>query len=151
MTARLTSPLPLTYSEARGLKPARIVRTGVRIAVIDSQNCILFVNHPKKGWELPGGALDPREHPAEAALRELEEESGLVLAKRPLETAGFLPVEVINGSHWLDIVFVVRVREAEKVFVNSAEFPIKWLSAPIIAKLPLRDDNQRLLQMLLTR
>ena len=149
MAARLGSPLPLTYSEARGLKGAHIVRAGVRFAVIDSYNHILFVNHPKKGWELPGGALDPREHPMQAAFRELEEEAGLVLEKRMLETAGFVPVEVLDGSHWVDIVFALRIREQEKVFADSAEFPVRWFSAPSIAKLPLRDDAQRLLQRLL--
>ena len=149
MAARLSSPLPLTYSEARGLKGANIVRAGVRLAVIDSYNHILFVNHPKKGWELPGGALDPREHPMQAAFRELEEEAGLLLKKRPLETAGFLPAEILDGSHWVDIVFAIRVREQEKVFADSAKFPIVWLSAASITKLPLRDDTQRLLQRLL--
>ncbi|MGH8882874.1 MAG: NUDIX domain-containing protein, partial [Stackebrandtia sp.] len=43
-----------------------------------------LIRHPRLGkWMLPGGHVEPDENPAEAALREVAEETGL--------TARFLP------------------------------------------------------------
>lgn len=149
MAARLSSPLPLTYGEASGAKSARIVRAGVRIAVIDAQRRCLFVQHPKKGWELPGGALDPREQPTVAALRELYEEAGLDLgADRPLETVGFVTVETDSGAHWVDILFCARLGVWEEVELKSAEFPTKWFPASLIPQLQLYSMTQQLLKQL---
>ena len=39
---------------------------------------VLFVHHPTRGWEIPGGHLEAGESPSEAMLRELQEETGLV-------------------------------------------------------------------------
>ena len=39
---------------------------------------VLFVEHPTRGWEIPGGHLEDGESPGEAMIRELKEETGLV-------------------------------------------------------------------------
>lgn len=38
---------------------------------------LLLVDHPRFGWTMPGGHLDPGEHPVDGARRELHEETGL--------------------------------------------------------------------------
>ncbi|MEJ6562950.1 MAG: NUDIX domain-containing protein [Euryarchaeota archaeon] len=38
---------------------------------------VLFVEHPERGWEIPGGHVEAGESPDEAMLRELLEETGL--------------------------------------------------------------------------
>ncbi len=38
---------------------------------------ILYVRKPKSKWALPGGKVEPGETPAQAAVRELNEETGL--------------------------------------------------------------------------
>lgn len=55
-------------------------RTGVALVCLDSSGRVLLLRHvfhPTKPWGLPGGWLDRDESPAECALRELREETGL--------------------------------------------------------------------------
>lgn len=41
----------------------------------------LVVEHKERGWELPGGHVEPGESPLEGARREWQEETGLPLAR----------------------------------------------------------------------
>lgn len=48
------------------------------LARADNAWCIGLICHPRLGkWMLPGGHVEPDENPAEAALREVAEETGL--------------------------------------------------------------------------
>ena len=38
---------------------------------------VVFVKHPTRGWEIPGGHLEPGESPEQALIREVLEETGL--------------------------------------------------------------------------
>ncbi len=40
----------------------------------------LMVNHKARGWELPGGKIEPHEGPVHCALREFREETGHLLS-----------------------------------------------------------------------
>lgn len=42
----------------------------------ESQEQIVLTKHEKRGWELPGGKVEPGERPEAAAVRELFEETG---------------------------------------------------------------------------
>jgi 8-oxo-dGTP diphosphatase len=47
------------------------------VVVVDPRGHILVVDHPRFGQSLPGGHLEDRETPAQAAVREVLEETGL--------------------------------------------------------------------------
>jgi 8-oxo-dGTP pyrophosphatase MutT (NUDIX family) len=62
-----------------------ILRSAVRIVVVDRRDRVLLFRiheplHPEQGtvWELPGGGIHGDETYADAALRELREETGIV-------------------------------------------------------------------------
>ncbi len=72
-----------------------VALTAVSILIFDNEARLLFGRDAEAGfWTLPGGALDPHEHPADAAMRECFEETGLVV--RPKAIIG-----VFGGSEFL--------------------------------------------------
>ena len=54
----------------------------------DDRTLLTRVDRPDRGWEVPGGHLDPGESPLDAAVRELAEEAGLTVRPSDLVLVG---------------------------------------------------------------
>jgi 8-oxo-dGTP pyrophosphatase MutT (NUDIX family) len=86
-TAIRTTCLSFMGSGDSNSLPSRNV---VRLVVLDRRERVLLVQAQDRGnpdfgtvWELPGGGVESGESVAEAAIRELREETGLVIASVP--------------------------------------------------------------------
>ena len=80
---------------------------GVQGVVVDSEGGILLVRHSYvRGWHLPGGGVERNECLEQALLRELREESGVVVNAKPTLHGIFSNFERSPGDHIA--VYVVR-------------------------------------------
>jgi ADP-ribose pyrophosphatase YjhB (NUDIX family) len=57
-----------------------LTMTAVSISIFDAEGRLLLGRDTEmERWTLPGGGVDPNEHPADAAVRECFEETGLIV------------------------------------------------------------------------
>ena len=100
-------------------------------AIVEQAGRVVLVRHSyKSGWLLPGGAVERGEPPADAVIRELQEEIGLTQSAPPQLLGVF-----IRRHLWVtNLILLYRVREAVFVFRPSWEIRAITLADP--ASLP---------------
>ncbi len=55
-----------------------LLMPSVSVVVRDQEGWVLLARHAHQNvWAFPGGAIDPKEHPYDAAVREMQEEGGI--------------------------------------------------------------------------
>lgn len=102
----------------------------VSVALRDDQGRVLLGRHTEGDiWLLPGGAIEPGEVPADAAVREMWEETGFVVRLTGL-------VGVFGGPE-----FIVRYRNADRTSYVMTVF-----EAALIAG-AARPDRQELIEL----
>lgn len=114
----------------------------VTVAVRDAAGRVLVVRHANGGvWVLPGGAVEPEETPADAAVREVFEETGVEVELTGLLGAFGGPeyvVEYANGDRtsYLMVVFagVVRAGSPRPDGVETVE--TRFVTRDELAALP---------------
>lgn len=140
----------------------------VWIITDSSPKKILLLHHKKLGrWLQPGGHIEKFENPAEAAIREVLEETGIDIGflknevKKINDDGTFLPVpEFImeqtiprhndQPKHFhLDIQYVIKLPE-QKIQHNILEsHDIGWFTKEEALKLPIHEDTRVVIQKLL--
>jgi len=117
----------------------------VSTAVRDADERVLLARHVEGGnWLLPGGSIEPAELPADAALRETWEETGLVVRLTGLVGVFGGPefvVEYRNSQRasYVMIVFEAVVESGEPGPRSSEIQELGFFSSEESERLPLAD------------
>ncbi len=121
--------------------------------VIDKkQNAVLMIHRVKKindyhkgKWNGLGGKFEFGESPEDCAIREIREESGLIVTK--LDLRGFITFPLFDGiEDWY--VFLFTSDEFSGELIDSAEGNIEWIPIKELTKINLWDGDKQFIPWL---
>jgi len=122
------------------------IRVGAYAIVTDESSRILLCRiapgYPAAGmWTLPGGGVDHGEHPDDAVLRELREETGLTGTRERVVTiwSGLIqkPARRPGPLHWIAILYRVTAVPGELVLeVDGSTETAAWFALDEVGGLP---------------
>jgi phosphohistidine phosphatase len=97
--------------------PYRIHKRRLEVALVTTSR--------GKGWIVPKGSVDDGERPRQTAIREAEEEAGIlgVLARKPLGRYRHVNG---NGSSWVD-VYLMRVTDVREHWLEEKVRRRRWM------------------------
>lgn len=95
--------------------PAPQARVGAAAVIVrDFNQSFLIVHSSHRGtWDCPGGRRESGESVEECALRELREETGLVLGASALDVCGYERITAADPGHWAATGPLVQVFRAD--------------------------------------
>lgn len=108
-------------------------RIGINVVALDATNRVLLLKHvfhPGCPWGLPGGWLGRHEDPRAAALRELEEETGLTAVLGPALLTTYDPHPPHIGIIYLAIVQAGKMQLNGEI-LDAGWFPVQALPQPL--------------------
>lgn len=100
-------------------------------------------NRKLRGWVPPGGKVEGSESVVEAAARELEEETGLIVGASDLSSVYAAPPPEAEGSSRPERVYVFRVAAQEcgsHAREREVGCPVSWFTRDeFLASCPVRE------------
>jgi len=117
--------------------------------LLDTGHKIGLLHRNKKGmtqWELPGGKVESGERDEEAALRELQEELGVIVKiEKQIGSTNF----ETNGSHYEYIWFLASIEEGTPTVREPDTFDdFSYFALEELEKLELSGNMQQLLKQI---
>lgn len=97
--------------------------------VLDEGRVLLVRRADNGAWTLPGGIIDPAEQPADAAVREVFEETGVVAVPESLASVRVArPATYPNGDQvqYLELVFRCRPVSGAARVNDSESIEVGW-------------------------
>jgi 8-oxo-dGTP pyrophosphatase MutT (NUDIX family) len=126
-----------------------VLRIGATAAVLDGERLLLTKRSDNGEWCLPGGGIDPGERPAEAAEREVLEETGLTVRATELLGVYSNPDVVVvypDGNRVQIVGVLFRAEPVDGVAGLSNEVTeVGWFTAEEAAELTMIANHQPLL------
>lgn len=114
-------PRRLRLAVLHAVAPSHTV--GALCFVEHEDHVLLLRQHHRRGWTLPGGLVDRGENAEQAVVRELAEETGLVI-----EPGLPFGVVVEPRSRRVDVLFHVPVTDRPEVAASSEATEAAWLT-----------------------
>ncbi|MCC9311310.1 NUDIX domain-containing protein [Kitasatospora sp. RB6PN24] len=114
------------------------------VVVLDEEQRVLLGRRADTGrWALIGGIVDPGEQPADAAVRECFEETGVRVAPEQLTSVTVSPPVTYPNGHqtqYLELTFRCRVVGGEATVHDDESLDVAWFAQD---ELPDMDDYSR--------
>jgi len=108
--------------------------------VLDNNGQVLLGRRADtRTWALPGGIIEPGEEPADAAVREIFEETGVIAVPEALVAVTvFGPITYPNGDivQYLEVLFRCRAVGGAARVNDSESVEVSWQALDTLADLP---------------
>ena len=103
-------------------------KVGVEVAVVDERGRLLLVRRADDGrWAMVSGYLDPNEHPAEGARREVAEELGLDATIGELVAVFHRPAGDWGPHSLVSVLYLASVDDTEPDLAVHEVVEARWL------------------------
>ncbi len=105
--------------------------SGVTAVVVKEDQLLLVRRADDGAWTPVTGIIDPGEHPADAAVREVAEEAGVRVVPERLAQVGVTERVVYpNGdeSQYLDLTFLMRWADGEPYPADGENTHVAWFA-----------------------
>lgn len=120
-----------------------VLMPGVNAIVFNDAGELLLQKAMDGNWYTPGGAIDPDEQPADAAAREVLEETGLVVdVQRLVGVFTETPVTYGNGDRVQYVIITFRCRAAGGTLAVGDDESLEVKFFPLDQLPPLRPDQK---------
>ena len=96
---------------------------------------VLLARNDRGEWELPGGRVERGEEPAAAAVREVAEETGLLV--HTTTQLGITPFEVTPDQFVLIAAFACEITEERELVLSAEHTALLWQPVARLAELAL--------------
>lgn len=110
-----------------------------RTVTLDDQGRVILGRYPGSDtWAIPGGVIDPGEHPADAAVRECYEETGIIAIPEALTSVTVSGVVTHDGGDLtqnLDITFRCRASGGHAQPADGEFQDVRWHHADALPAL----------------
>jgi 8-oxo-dGTP pyrophosphatase MutT (NUDIX family) len=111
-----------------------------RTVALDGYGRVILGRYPgRETWAIPGGVIDPGEHPADAAVRECYEETGVLTVPEALTSvtvSGLVIHDSGDLSQHLDLTFRCRAHSGQARPADGEFQDVRWHDPGALPALP---------------
>lgn len=114
----------------------------------DQKRVLLQLSAEDQNWYVPGGAIDPDEQPADALVREMREECGLIVEPVRIVAVSTSPRHAYPNGHrvqYVGIIFLCRVIGGELLVGDDESLEFRYFDTRALP--PLRRDHQQWIEV----
>ena len=118
-------------------------------AIVLDGGCVLLLRNNRNEWELPGGRPNDDKSLADAAVREVREETGLETT--PGKYVDFWDYEIAVENVVVRVIsFLATVRTDDPIVLSDEHGAFRWFDLDELPGIPLPADYQRSIRLATT-